>query len=252
MSSAIAHASCTVASTWPSRELRASVESCDADVCPRSPYFERRSAGSSPNSTPVTTDSRATNASTGGSIAISSSRGNTDGAKPFRGLTYAVAVNLSSHTPANAIAIATRPANTDSTRLSVRTCRAMRQRVAPSERRIAISCWRRVPRTSNKIRDVRADDREHDADGDDEHAQRRRDGRRKLIERAHDLEARRGAGLGFDAAQLQPERVGFGTRRLERNSVGEPSLRAAQRTSCWSSRRRPSVPRTPGRRTAAA
>ena len=35
MSSAIAHANCTAASTWPSRELRTSVESCDTDVCPR-------------------------------------------------------------------------------------------------------------------------------------------------------------------------------------------------------------------------
>ncbi|HEY9182108.1 MAG TPA: FtsX-like permease family protein, partial [Gammaproteobacteria bacterium] len=38
------------------------------------------------------------------------------------------------------------------------------------------------------------------------------------------LGARLGAGLGLDATQLQSERVGLGTRRLERNSVGEPSL----------------------------
>ena len=87
-----------------------------------------------------------------------------------------------------------------------------------------------APRAAHEqqVRDVRADDREHDADGDDEHSQRRRNGRRQLVERAHDLEARLGTGLGLDAAQLQPERVGLRARRLERNAGGELRLRGQE------------------------
>jgi hypothetical protein len=143
MSSAIAHANCTVASTWPRRESRASVESCDSEACPCSPYFERRSA----------------------------------------------------------------------------TERAA-DRDLPLAARAA---------HEQQVRDIRAHDREYDADGDDEHSQRRRYRGRKLVERAHDLETRRGTGLRFDAAQLQPERVGLRARRLERNSGGELRLRGQEK-----------------------
>ncbi len=105
----------------------------------------------------------------------------------------------------------------------------MRPRVAPSERRIAISCWRRAPRTSSKFATfvqtiasttptATTSTRSAGATAAVSSSSVRTTSKRGV-----------GAGLRLDAAQLQPQRVGLRARRLERDAGGELRLRGQEK-----------------------
>src|SRR5213594_3194915 len=100
------------------------------------PGAAARSAGSSPNARPVTSETTRANPSTQGSIPISFTRGT-------RGQTASTAAR-----PQRASSTPAAPAMSATTTLSVRSCRTSRARSAPSARRTATSFLRSVARAT--------------------------------------------------------------------------------------------------------
>ena len=88
------------------------------------------------------------------------------------------------------------PPASDSTTLSVSSCRMMRPRRAPMAARMAISRLRPVARDEQQVRDVRARDQQHEADGAGQDEQRRADVAHEHLANRLDREA-----------PVRPERV---------------------------------------------
>ena len=99
------------------------------------------SAGAKPKSMLVTRETPILNANTQPSKRISS----------MRGMRLAGANWIRVSTPQRATMRPSNPPMTPSTALSVSSCRARRQRVAPSDARMAISCLRADARESNRL-----------------------------------------------------------------------------------------------------
>ena len=115
---------------------------------PRLPSFkvscrsvtETWSAGASPNTTPVTSESPRVKASTQPSTPMFSMRGRPPGTAAS-----------TARVPSQAMASPAMPPARDSTTLSVSSWRTTRARAAPSARRMAISFWRRVKRARSRF-----------------------------------------------------------------------------------------------------
>ena len=99
-----------------------------------------RSAGTSPNSNPVNTDSASEKSSTRPSIATSSVRGS-----------WPRLSNSKNRVPNQAMTSPSMPPASARTMLSVNSCLTSRPRPAPRAARIATSCWREPARASSRL-----------------------------------------------------------------------------------------------------
>jgi hypothetical protein len=103
-----------------------------------------RKAGNNPNTSPVSTETKAVKASTRPSTPTAAP------SMPMRGMLPGLSASKA-RMPTTPSARPNRPPSSDSTRLSVISWRAMRPRAAPIAARIAISRWRTVARTSSRL-----------------------------------------------------------------------------------------------------
>ena len=119
------------------------------ELVPRPPSFMQParfgrvacSAGASPNTMPVRTDSARVNSSTRASIETSASRGRENGGTASSSAAFNASPSASPSTPPQ----------TDSNTFSVRNCRTSLHLPAPTEARIATSRSRDVPRASVRL-----------------------------------------------------------------------------------------------------